>query len=162
MADLTHVPHTPKIDLRGLVDEPDAEEVSLASDVLAKAFDSTEGWTIPPHAHLPTKGTGFDSGDGHNGPAVDDPTTIYIVLPLSGSDDGVVYRTSINDLVQDLLGDIYADDEIETFGIKALAADLRTLADKIDLATMVLPAPSFGRFYHETPARKPLTPSAGR
>ncbi len=143
MADLTHVPHTPKIDLRGLVDEPYAEKVSLASDVLAKAFDETSpGSPTPPHVHLPIMWGAFGRCDGHGGPAVDDPTTIYMVLPLAGYDDGVVYRTSITELVQRLLGDINADDEIETKGIKALAADLRTLADKIDLATMVLPASS--------------------
>lgn len=137
MADLTHVPHTPKIDLRGLVDEPYADAVDLANNVVAKVFDAPEDWMIGPHAHMPIEWRGCGGGDGHNGPAVDEPTTIYMALPLAGYDDAVVYRTSVIELVQEMIDGGFVKEAVCDGGdgafVKELSAALRKIADTLDI-----------------------------
>ena len=128
MVDLTHVPHSPEINLAGLVDDDYADCVKLASEVVAGAFASKESWMISqPSISLPVMWNfGGDPEDGIGGPPVDDPLVIYVGLPLSGYDDQVTYRSSLQEIVEEIISE---DDHSI---LPPIAKALRDLADKID------------------------------
>jgi len=135
-----------------------AGEVDLSTwgftDTIAKDFAKDYGHEIseaitdelkdsPPRITLPWMWG--PEGDGYTGSTgVTDPATLYMALPLGGSDcDEVVFGVSLEEAVDDYIeavtngrpdtGDkICEPQEIER--AKALSARLRELADKVDAA----------------------------
>jgi len=133
-----HVPHTPEIDLTGIVDEEYSDDVAFANVNLKAIFDDYYKLATYPHADFPVFWQeGDEPCDGHGGPPVDDPTTIYVGLPLAGFGDTVVYSVSIAAMVDQRIDEAGGEFWEERREAKLLADGLRALADKIDAAILL-------------------------
>jgi hypothetical protein len=67
--------------------------------------------------------------DGHGGPAVTDPLSIYINF----YEDGPVFETSLHECLKSDIEDCIEDGSFSN-GLKLISTELRKLADKIDAA----------------------------
>jgi hypothetical protein len=74
--------------------------------------------------------------DGDGGPAVSDPTTIYIHLPALSEPNGVTYSVPLSEVIKDFLDSYRHDDGTidpeQSSPCSALAKRLHELADDIE------------------------------
>jgi hypothetical protein len=78
--------------------------------------------------------------DGWGGPPVDDPLTLYLHLPLSEDEQGVVFKCSLEEVIDDLIDSSISPDTRTIVEASAqvtcrrLAARLRELAGHLEQA----------------------------
>ena len=95
-----HVRHTSKIDLRewGFDTEhnlADALVGTIVTPIIRGQFEKT-----PPEISTPFYWSTSDD-DGHGGPPVENPLTLDIQLPLGENEEPVVYRTTLEEVIDD-------------------------------------------------------------
>jgi hypothetical protein len=132
---LKHVKHTPKIDMTTWwfgeddVKKLTDEILSMTTRLVQSIFDQSGG----PQLFFPIKWEDNDE-DGCGGPAVSDPATMYVGIPLGPSDDDCIYSLSLEEAVDDLI-DLHGRGSEEGCPLfRRLAERFRELAAKLDEA----------------------------
>lgn len=110
--------------------------LNAASDVLKIALESDQSYAFFPIIWAGAPGDEYSS-DGHSGPAVTDPLTLYFCAGLGCSEnEDPVYTFNLREALQDDI-DTCARDGSFSHGLSLLSVELRKLADDIDKAVAV-------------------------
>jgi hypothetical protein len=138
--EMVPVPGSPPIDLRTwqLWESDDGQRLNeivmqAVTDIVRMAFEES-----PPYLHFPFA---WSTGDGCGGPAVSDPATLYVGLPLAEQGgDWCQYACSLEGAVNGLIDLLVSPETGKIEDVESIercskvAARLRELAGKIDAA----------------------------
>ena len=110
MVDMQRSSHSAKIDTqRWCWNDSNLLRENVLVEMMNRALEDTLS-EYPPDVHLPIKYS--PDSDGHQGPAVKDPATIFLCLPFDEANEGeCVWTISLVDLVKDMLNWDEPDDE---------------------------------------------------
>ena len=144
LGDMTILPHSNQLCVDIFDGTSDAIEQlnSAVTDELRERFREN-----PPRLSLPIiwdfeikydDGSIGKGADGHGGPPVDDPLTLYLRLPLADEEDGVVFKCSLEEVIDDLIDSCISPTThtvVEASGqvtCRRVAARLRELAEHLE------------------------------
>lgn len=126
MTQMIPVPHSHPIDVGqwNFLTDPINECIAAAvREALTETFSNE-----PPELTLPAV---WGDQDGDGGPPPENPLTIYVSIPLAVSDDGVLFRTTVDEMVDEYLT-YYQDDGSFEDGLIRIRDGLKALADRLD------------------------------
>jgi hypothetical protein len=110
--------------------------LNATRDVLNIALDGDDSYITFPIEWAGAPGAKYNS-DGHGGPVVTDPLTVYLSTGLGGGEGcDPIYAFSLREALQSGISNC-AEDGSFSHGLSLLSASLRELADEIDAAVAV-------------------------
>ena len=127
--DCEHVRHSDKIDLTTWGFDTEHKLIDAVVGAIVTPIIQGEFNKSPPQITMPIYWSSSND-DGHNGPPVENPLTLDIQLPLGPSDDAVVYRTTLQEVIDDEFFD-EDDDEVDRGKVARVADALERLAAKL-------------------------------
>ena len=103
---------------------------NTVESVLELAFDEGDTYITFPIEWV----SDSRNSDGHGGPAVTDPLTVYLVVDI-GSDDNEkpIYEFNLRDVLAGSISDCASDGSFSN-GLSKLSASFKALAEEIDAA----------------------------